>query len=156
MIVTRARKPARGMTVVAVLVCLLILTLISGAVLKVGHARRELARGHEHRLQAAWLSESGTQRALARLALDSDYKGETWALDARDLGQAEPSPATASPPRPASPAAVVVIAVQGVPGDSHRRRIRVQADYPPDPSRRSRHTKEIMIDLKPSPRGAVP
>ena len=35
MIAARAKKPSRGMTVVAVLVCLIIVTLISGAVLKV-------------------------------------------------------------------------------------------------------------------------
>ena len=40
----RAVRPSRGLTVVAVLVCLIIVTLISGAVLKVELAQRELAR----------------------------------------------------------------------------------------------------------------
>ena len=86
MIVARARKPSRGMTVVAVLVCLIILTLISGAVLKVSVAQRELARSQERRLQAEWLAESGAERALARLARDRDYTGETWSLGARRPG----------------------------------------------------------------------
>ena len=34
MIAARAVKPSRGMTVVAVLVCLIIVTLISGAILR--------------------------------------------------------------------------------------------------------------------------
>ena len=81
MIAARASKPSRGMTVVAVLVCLIILTLISGAVLKVSVAQRELARSQERRLQAEWLAESGAERAVARLARDRDYAGETWSLE---------------------------------------------------------------------------
>ena len=61
MIVARANKPSRGLTVIAVLVCLIVLTIVSGAVLKVGFARRELARAQERRLQADWLVESGVR-----------------------------------------------------------------------------------------------
>jgi hypothetical protein len=156
MIKKRAVKPSRGMTVVAVLVCLIIVTLISGAVLKVGLAQRELARALERRLQAEWLAESGAQRALARLARDRDYAGETWLLGAGDLSQSERDPASALAGEADRAAAVVTIAVERVPADSLRRRVRVQADYPRDPPRRSRHTKQFMIDLQPSVSGAAP
>ena len=85
MIVARTNKSPRGMTVVAVLVCLIILTLISGAILKASAARRQLATNQEHRLQAEWLAESGAQRAMARLARERDYAGETWSLGLDDL-----------------------------------------------------------------------
>ena len=155
MIVARANKPSRGLTVVAVLICLFVLTIVSGAVLKVGFARRELARAQERRLQAIWLVESGVQRARARLAQDRDYRGETWSLAARDFGQSEQPPAGARPPhpkrrRPSSRSR-----------SSARQAIRSagaarSGGLSPDLPRRMRETKEIMIDLEPSSRGAVP
>jgi type II secretory pathway component PulK len=141
MIIRRTARSSRGLTVVAVLVCLIIITLVSGTLLKVGLAHRELARAQERRLQAEWLAESGAQRALARLATNRDYVGETWSLSAQDLGQS----ATTS-----ESAATVAIAVERVAADPARRRVKVTADYPRDPPRRARHTREFMIDLKQS------
>jgi type II secretory pathway component PulK len=149
MIRARAAKPSRGMTVVAVLVCLIIVTLISGAVLKVGLAHRELARFSERRLQAEWLAQSGVERAAARLADDRDYTGETWAISASDLGQSNRAPAGTEADQERSAAAIVAITVERVPGSAARRRIKVQADYPREVPRRSRHTKELTIDLEP-------
>ena len=54
----------------AVLVCLVIVTLISGALLKVGLAHRDWVRGQERQLQAEWLAQAGLDRALARLAAE--------------------------------------------------------------------------------------
>ena len=83
MIVLRTRRPSRGMTVVAVLICLIVITLASGAVLKVGLAHHDFVRAQERRLQSEWLAESGVQRALARLAVDRDYPGERLGVDRR-------------------------------------------------------------------------
>jgi type II secretory pathway pseudopilin PulG len=156
MIATRARKPSRGMTVVAVLVCLIIVTLISGAVLKVSVAHRELARSQERRLQAEWLAESGAQRAMARLARDREFPGETWSVSDHDLGRSERGPTGTSPANAETAAARITIKVERVPASASRRRVHIQADYPLDAPRRSRHTKEIMIDLEPSQAGAAP
>jgi type II secretory pathway component PulK len=139
MIVKKTGRSSRGLTVVVVLVCLIIITLVSGAVLKIGLAQRELARAQERRLQAEWLAESGAQRALARLAVDSTYTGETWTVSTDDLGQSEKS---------AESAGNVAIAVDSVAADSGRRRVRITADYPRDPPLRARHTREFVIDLK--------
>ncbi len=156
MIVARAKKPSRGMTVVAVLVCLIIVTLISVVVLKMSVARRELARSQEHRLQAEWLAESGVERAMARLARDRDYRGETWSPSAHDLGRSERTPTGTSPAKAEPAEARITIAVEPVPAVTNRRRIHVQADYPLDAHGRSRQTKVIMIDLEPSQAGAAP
>ncbi len=157
MITARTVKPSRGMTVVAMLVCLIVLTLISGAILKVSVAQREFARGQERRLQAEWLAESGTQRAIARLAGDHDYAGEKWSLNFHDLGQGERehAPAGGGPSMPDQAAGEISIAVERVPAAPNRRRVRVRADYPLEASRRSRHTKEFTIDLKSSQKGAT-
>jgi Tfp pilus assembly protein PilX len=141
MIIRRTARSSRGLTVVAVLVCLIIITLVSGSVLKIGLAQRELARAQERRLQAEWLAESGAQRALARFAADSTYTGETWSVSADDLGQSD---------KASESAATVAIAIERVAADSDRRRVKVTADYPRDPPKRARHTREFMIDLTPS------
>ncbi len=160
MILARTRKPPRGLTVVAVLLFLVLLTLIGGALLKVGQARRELGRAQERRLQAEWLAESGLQRASAALEHDPKYSGETWNLDSGDLGIGEPTKpshgdADADVKTDAqAAAAVVTIAVESVAADPNHRRIRVQSEYPREPSRRARHTKQLMIELDPSKAGA--
>ena len=120
------------MTVVAVLVCLIIITMIAGAVLKVGLARRDLVRAQERQLQTEWLVEAGIQRALARLAADPGYKGETWEVPARDLDSADD--------------ALVAITVEPAHGGAKGGTVRVQADYPRDPTRRARHSRVIDIE----------
>lgn len=125
MIRTRHPRPRRGLLAIAVLVCLLIATLIAGALLRTGAAHREEVRAQERRLQAEWLAEAGLHRAMARLATDPSYKGETWDIDARDLDAAD--------------GASVTIAIEG-------RTIRARADYPRDPPRRVRCTRQITTD----------
>ncbi|MFO0891439.1 MAG: hypothetical protein U0790_20135 [Isosphaeraceae bacterium] len=143
-----ARTRRRGLTSVAVLVCLVIITLISGALLKLGVAHRGQARAQERRLQAEWLAQAGLGRALARLAARPDYPGESWKIAAADLGL---SPGSSADP---GPAAVVAIVVERPGGSSGQRLIKVQADFPPDPPRRSRHSLQMLVDLGPQKTGA--
>ena len=104
MIVLTASPPQRrGLTSVAVLVCLIIITMISGAVIRVGLAPRDEVRAEERSLQAEWLAEAGIQRALARLAVDPAYTGETWDIPARELDSANAALVTITVgPAPAS------------------------------------------------------
>jgi type II secretory pathway pseudopilin PulG len=153
---TKPRSRSRGLTVVAVLVCLVVITLVSSAVLKTVVAQREFARGRERRLQAEWLVESGLERVRARLDLDRDYTGETWALSTRDLGLPEEGRSDPAAENAAGAAAVVSIAVERVPGDALRRQVRVQADYPRDAPRRARQSRQMLIDLKPKKAGVAP
>src|SRR5262249_50412500 len=115
MTVKGRKRQSRGLTAVAVLVCLVIITMISGAILKVGLAQRDQVRSQERRLQAEWLAESGIQRALARLALEPDYRGESWEISAQELGSSEP--------------ALVTISVDRLVNHPARRRVRARADY---------------------------
>jgi hypothetical protein len=120
------------MTAVAVLVCLVVITMIAGVLLKAGRAQRERVRAQERRLQAEWLAEAGIQRALARLAADSGYRGESWEIAARDLESPD--------------AALIAIAVEPASEDPSRLRVRARADYPRDPPSRVRHTKQIVVE----------
>jgi type II secretory pathway component PulK len=129
MTASRTARPRRGMLAIAILVCLIVLALIAGALLRIGAAQRDEVRAQERRLQAEWLAEAGLQRAMARLDADPEYTGETWDIDARALGAADP--------------ATVAIAVERSPGDAKTRTIRVRADYPRDPPRRARCTRQI-------------
>jgi len=157
MIRSQSQQPLRrALTTVVVLVCLIVITLIGAALLKVGLAQRNQVRSQEHRLQAEWLAESGLDRAVARLAADANYPGEEWPILALDLSV----PAGPAPGRPAGgsaqPAAMITITVDRVRENGNGRRIRVQADYPLDPPARSRHTKQMLIDLEPEKAGVAP
>jgi Tfp pilus assembly protein PilX len=124
-------RPRRGLLTIAVLVCLIVLALIAGAILCTGVARRDEVRAQERRLQAEWLAEAGLRRALARLDADPAYTGETWQIDAHALDSPD--------------AATVAIALERPPGDPTARTIRVQADYPRDPPRRVRCSRQTTI-----------
>jgi hypothetical protein len=120
------------LTAVAVLVCLVIITIMAGALLRTGLAQREESKAQERRLQAEWLAESGVQRAIARLSVDPKYPGETWEIPARDLDSTD--------------AALVAITAEPARAGTTGRTIRVQADYPRDPPRRVRHSRVIDIE----------
>ncbi len=142
----KRHKPRRGLTIVAVLVCLFVVMLLGTALLKIALAHRDSNRDFERRLQAEWLVESGLERARARLAENRGYSGETWPLAAADLGL----------PESGSAAGVVTISVDRALGPTARVRVRVQADYPRDGPRHARHTEERFIELEPKKAGATP
>lgn len=142
---TKSRDSRKGLTVVAVIVCLVVLLMLSGVILKVAAARRLVARQLERKVQADWLAESGLERAIGRLAADPAYKGETWNLTAADLDRPQVT-------KNADPAASVTIKVE--PTGAIRGQIIVVADFPPNPPDRVRRTKRLHVDLKPR-NGAV-
>jgi type II secretory pathway component PulK len=126
------RKP-RGVILILVLVCLAVAAALIVVAVRLAAVAYRAAQTDEQNLQAAWLVESGLERASARLAADPDYSGETWRLPAAELdGQR---------------AGVVAITVRPAADQPSRRIVRVQADFPDDPLLRSRQNKEIVIDL---------
>ena len=135
----RRERAPRGAVLMVVLVCLTLAAAIGGALLRAGIARRGQARMEERRLQAAWLAESGLERASMKLAEAPDYRGETWDIPASDLGGRD--------------GGAVLIAIEAVEGRPDRRLVRVRADYPNDPARRARLSRKATIDLTPEPTG---
>jgi Tfp pilus assembly protein PilV len=148
-------KSSRGLTVVAVIVCLIVVTTISLAMLKFGLAEREQARALERRHQAEWLAASGMSRALSRLAADREYAGEVWSIPAEELWPAEDAAPAGPTATTRPPAAIVTIRVERPQGAAERRLVRVSADFPSDSPRRSRQSKQRLITLKPNKPGAA-
>ncbi len=128
----------RGLASVAVLSVLFIVALIAAALLKVAFARRVELGMEERCVQAAWLAESGVDRAVARLASSGDYAGESWVIPAEELG--------------GRGAGSVSIKVEKIADRPDRRKVRVEADYPVESSRRARQARELIVSVKSSSR----
>jgi hypothetical protein len=139
-------RPSRRRAIIsaAVLVCLLVMAIVCGSLLRLTRTERGLNRAEERQLQADWLAESGLDRAAARLEKDPNYRGETWKISADDLGGPAPG--------------VVTIEVEPGRGpDAARRRlVTVRADYPPEAPQRVRVTRAASHDLVPDRAGATP
>jgi type II secretory pathway pseudopilin PulG len=135
---TPGRARRSGLVSVAVLIGLIIIAIICAGLLKVALARRAEVGMEERRLQASWLAESGLERASARLAASADYPGETWEIPSEELG--------------GRGVGTVVIRVEPVTDKPDRRKVHVQADYPSGSTLRSRQSKEIILQVTPSPR----
>jgi Tfp pilus assembly protein PilX len=130
------QKPSRrrGLTSVAVLVLLFVIALIATELVRLGVAYRDRTRSQERAVQADLLADAGVDRALARLSTEPDYRGESWEIPADSLGTTPGD----------GPAALVTIRVESDPNGGART-VRVQADYPPDPPRRARSSREVML-----------
>jgi Tfp pilus assembly protein PilV len=156
MIKRKGRKPRRGLIVVAVLVCLVVMMLLGAALLKVALMERESNREAERRLQAQWLVESGLERARAKLAADASYAGETWTLGAAELGLADSAPASSDAGNEVrAGGGVVTISVDRSVARG-RCLVRVQADYPRGGPHPSRHSQQQLTDLEAHTTGAKP
>ena len=127
----------RGAGILVALVCLILAATLVTITTRTALLEWRSAREETYRLQAAWLVDSGIERARARLASDVDYTGESWQIPAKTFNQNRD--------------AVVRIEVSTVDAQPEQRTIRVQADYPDDPVHRVRKTKEITVALIPNP-----
>ena len=134
------RSNRRGIAVIFALVCLIIVSVLMGVVIRIAILQRQAAQDEGRRVQAAWLVESALDRAAARLAADPDYPGETWQIAAAALGGRR--------------GAVVLIEVVASDENPQQRLVRVRADYPDDPVIRLRKSKQLVMKVapnKPSP-----
>jgi hypothetical protein len=127
----RARR--KGAVIIIVLFLLTIVGVVVGTLVHALLIEHRQLHVHHQQLQAAWLAESGLQRAVARLRTDGEFSGETWSLPAEALG----SDADGS----------VEIRVAPVEGRPHWRRVAATADYPNDPQHRKRCSREVLVNL---------
>jgi type II secretory pathway component PulK len=126
----------------AVLICLIVISLLSAGLLKLVLAQRGRAEAGARQIQAEWLAESGLERAVARLAQNGNYSGETWDLSTDDLGGSRPGR--------------VRIDVEKVEGHASQRLVKIQADYPRDVTLRARQSKQTIVELSSEPSGERP
>src|SRR5262245_56471610 len=114
--IASSRRHPRGLAIVPVLLCFVLILLLCGALFRVAVARRDQLRSEDLALQTEWLVESGCERAAAQLARSSQYRGETWTIPAAELG--------------GSWGATVSITVEQGTSDSASRLVTVAATYP--------------------------
>jgi Tfp pilus assembly protein PilX len=130
---SRRIAPRRGAFIVVVVVCLALAGMILASLLKMALLHERQLGYEQARLQAAWLADSGLDRAAIRLAGKPDYAGETWNIAAAQLGGPE--------------GAVVVIRVQKDETRNERRAIVVEAVYPAQGPHQARLTRQATIIL---------
>ena len=131
-IATQSRlRTRRGLTTIAVMICLLIITLISGALIKVSLARRALARDHNAgcKLNGWWNQVSTGRSRLAPTPATRAKRGRS-PLAISDAKRSRPCRGRQKAAD--LPAAVLSIAIEPVSGQADRRQIKVRADYTPD------------------------
>lgn len=133
---SRGRRVRRGVVLLVAVVAIAVASMIFLSLLKLSVAERRRVESASWQIQAAWLVESGIERAGAQLADDPDYRGETWNLPADALGGPHQ--------------AVVTIRVETIPQRNERRLVHVRADYPDHPQHRARQSKQVAIDVRPS------
>lgn len=139
----RATNPCRrhGVTVIVVLALLAVATTLFGIWARSAIRQERQLRQREFQVQSYRLADAGIGRAIARLAADSDYTGETWNISAEDLGSRH--------------AARVRITTENVAsGDSAL--VRVTAEHPADAVYQVRHTAEASVPLSQASANAEP
>ena len=130
----RSPGPAkRGAVLVLALVCLLVVASLGVSLTRsLVEEQRQSQRRHQQ-LQALWVAESAVQRAAAALRASPDYRGETWQIDAEEIGGRWPAEA--------------VIRVAPVESHQSLRRSVGRARYPKREHCGILQQREILIEL---------
>jgi Tfp pilus assembly protein PilX len=127
------RHKRRGMILILILACLTIAAALLIVGVKLALSNHRFTQTFRWNMQAQCLAESGMDRAAAQLSADADYSGETWKIPAEQLG--------------GEAAGIVTIEVKPIEGQTNRRLVKVQSDFPDDPQDRVRYSKELTLEL---------
>ncbi|HVX11350.1 MAG TPA: hypothetical protein VHC22_09235 [Pirellulales bacterium] len=131
---SRATLPhRRGVVLIMALVCLVLVTVLGGTLLRWAAMEHKFLRAKEDESQARWLAEASLERAAARLTDDADYRGETWDIAASELPLPQP--------------ARVRLVVKSLDGPDRRRSIEVDVEYPFESVTPARVHKEVVFAL---------
>jgi type II secretory pathway component PulK len=128
------RCDRRGTVLILALVCLALITVMGGALVRWAFMEHKLLRSREEASQARWLAEAGVERAAAKLSAGkrlgepADYTGETWLIPAADL--------------PGGQAARVRVQVTSI--EEGRRSIDVEVEYPLESVAAVRVRKQVV------------
>lgn len=127
----------RGAILICAMICLLLISLLLGSLLKLALAHRRQVRTEQYRLQAQWLAESAMERSVDRLAADGEYSGEEWNIAAKELDGRH--------------AGSVKISVQKSATRPMQRIVTVEAIYPSGVARSAKRTKQLTVRIKTNP-----
>ena len=133
----RAKRSQRsGFALAIALVALAVVMVLVAGWAQLALVQSREAQATLERLQAVWLADSAIERAMARLQVEPNYRGETWQISAAEFGRA----AAESDP----PLGTAVIAVEPRAG---ARQITVRADFPAGDRRTNRVSKQATFEL---------
>lgn len=118
----RSRRARRGASLLAAMVCTMLAAAVVAGMLHAALRQRIELRHDAWRRQAAWLAQSGLERAARQLRLDPQYAGEQW--------------------RPAEGFAAVEIAIAR---GATQWTVTARADYPDDSVHRARESRRLQI-----------
>jgi len=121
----------RGAFLVVALICLVLATSMVGVLLSLVRTHHRQIASQQAELQAGWLAESALARAAFRLRRDRTYPGETWTVDASELG--------------GEASAEVVIEVQQSVDQPDARTVLVKAAYGSGPGQTVRRARQSTI-----------
>lgn len=138
----RPRTRRRAMLLVAVITCLTICMLLMGTLVRRMVTARRGSDRYVYALQSMLLADAGVQRAMAQLARDPSYTGESWEISATVLGQSQP--------------ASVQIRVQSLDNGAGARQIEVESQFPTDPQWRVVSHREFLVPDPLVPASLVP
>ena len=127
----QAMPNRRGALLIVAIVCVGLTAVVLVMLTQLAVAERRALRTNAWQVQAAWLVESGLERAAARLAGDPEYQGENWTIAADLLPDNQP--------------AVVRIQVEPSAQQAGQCLVRVEADYPDHPQHRARQSKQVVL-----------
>jgi hypothetical protein len=123
----------RATLIVAVLVCLTLVTVLAGVWMKLLAVEQRQVRGQQNVVQAEYLADSGLSRAAASLAADPAYTGEIWQPSVEALG--------------AKLRAKITISVAVAPDGAAARTISVAAQFPESGRHRVLRSRTQTIHL---------
>ena len=129
------RLRRNGVTVIVVLALLAVATTLFGVWARAAIRQERQLRQREYQVQSYRLAGAGIGRAIARLAEDPDYTGETWNISAEDLAGRHA-------------ARVRITTDPSASGESAL--VRVTAEHPADAVYLVRHTVEANVPLSDS------
>src|SRR5947209_2496337 len=125
----------RGAAMVIALVTLLVITLLTATIVRSLLMHLRQTRVTAIQLQAAWIADAALGRAVAQVRANRQYDGVTWRVQTGNDNDAEHT-------------GVADIRVARI-GDGLR--IKIEARYPDDPTRRVRATRSLEVaDIKPN------
>ncbi|MDP6469162.1 MAG: hypothetical protein QF918_15545 [Pirellulaceae bacterium] len=126
----KVRRRAAAMAVV--LVCLLVIMLMSGTLVRGMLLYHRQAKTESLQLQALWLAESAAALAVAQLRADPEYPGQTWRVSVDE-----------------NSGSIGVAEIHVVRVDQHPRQriLRIKSTYPDEPIQRVVLDHEVTVTL---------
>ena len=121
----------RGGVLILAMVCLTLIVVILGSLLKMSMAEHKQKQRDELALEADWLAESACERAFAYASADAKYVGEEWTVVPQTPGDERTGRA--------------VIKVETVAGRPAERTVTVAATFPANAEIFVRRSKQLTV-----------